>query len=185
MSQYLLEGEGTGLEDPSLDDVSGSCNIEKAFLFGEGRWVDFRSIYPEMDSTLLMKALVIKVSDDCRLGVNVGGTTPPDLPGGGIINTGYRADIENYYYEEFSYEECDLNSANNYVSQSACEKALKCLGKEYANLIPESDLSVLANYMKENGGEDGTIWYDGQNPTVTQQLTEKIDACFANRHNDY
>lgn len=81
LSKYLIEGAGTGLEDPTLDDVSGSCNIEKAFLFGDGRWVDFRSIYPEMDSTLLMSSLVIKVSDDCRLGVNDGGIGgPPAIP---------------------------------------------------------------------------------------------------------
>ena len=82
LSQYLIEGEGTGLPDPTLDDVSGDCNIEKAFLYGNGQWVDFRSTYPEMDSTLLLKALVIKVTNDCRLGVSGSSVGPPGLPGG-------------------------------------------------------------------------------------------------------
>jgi len=104
LSKYLLEGEGTGLSDPTLEDVSGDCNIQRAYLFGNGKWVEFNSIYPEMDSTLLNKAIVLKVSNDCNLGTSGNNAGPPSLPGG------------NDNYVEFG--SININLGNSIVQES-------------------------------------------------------------------
>lgn len=164
----------------SLNDLKGSCNIQKAYYYLEGyKNLDLNM---ELPTDMSSQGLLIKVSSDCSFEKSGSSITPPSMPGN---NLDTREQIEHYYYEEFSYEDCELNNAKDYNSVSDCSATWRCLSQEYAKLIPESDLQNLADYMKEYGGESGSIWYDDKNPSVKQQLTNKFDLCLSGRHKDY
>ena len=80
LSNYMIESSSN--PDLTLDDIKGTCNIEKAYYFFGGQWVKFDM--PEMDSTLLLKGLLIKVSDNCVMGMSTNGNgniiPPPQIP---------------------------------------------------------------------------------------------------------
>jgi len=79
LSNYMVESSSN--PDLTLEDIKGTCNIEKVYYFFDGKWVVFD--YPEMDSTLLLKGLLIKVSNDCVLGMIDEESTvnpPPQIP---------------------------------------------------------------------------------------------------------
>ena len=68
--------------DVTLEELSGNCNIEKAYYFTNGNWVEFNM--PEMDSSLSGRGLVIKVTQNCKMEYTNGGISPPPpLPNGG------------------------------------------------------------------------------------------------------
>ena len=172
----------------SLNELKGTCNIQKAYYyFKEYNQLDLNMKLP---NDMASHGLLIKVSDDCSFSLSNsnGGVAPPQIPDNDdsvTQNTGVRKDIEDYYYNEFSYEECELNGAKEYTSVADCKSAWRCLAGEYAKLIPESDLQDLKNYMEEHGGESGSIYYANKNPSVNSQLTTKYNTCLAGRHNDY
>lgn len=73
-------------EDPdtlSLNDFKGSCNIEEAHLFNPPRqnWEKF-SLDQRFDDDFINLGFIVKVSEDCALGISSTGTSPPGLPGG-------------------------------------------------------------------------------------------------------
>jgi hypothetical protein len=72
--------ESPEFEDLAFEDITGTCDVEKSYIFFDGNWVLFD--YPEMDSTLLGRGIAIKVSGDCNLGRTNGGniSPPPALP---------------------------------------------------------------------------------------------------------
>ena len=176
----------------SWNKVKGNCNYEKIYAWNpeNSEWM---TIAPDLESfdlnDFLGMGMIIKVSENCKLGQSQGGsiTNPPSIPNEGTEsgNTGLRKDIEKYYYDEFSNEECELNGAKDYTSVSDCKAAWSCLAEEYAKLIPESDLQDLKNYMAEHGGESGSIYYNDKNPSVNTQLTTKYSICLAGKHKDY
>ena len=79
----ILDPEG-GHADYTLEDVKGNCDIEKAFIWDGFKWLDlFASpaeggLDGEIDDDLINTGLVIKVTNDCNLGMS--GTIPPQLP---------------------------------------------------------------------------------------------------------
>ena len=81
----IIEQPGD-VDEPTLLDIQGNCDIEKAYLWLNGEWYDFDEIgrdVAELESNLLLKGMVIKVSDDCTLnsaGSSSGGITPPPIP---------------------------------------------------------------------------------------------------------
>jgi hypothetical protein len=133
-----------------------------------------------------MHGLVIKVSNDCNLGL-IGGaiTQPPALPGNNIGNKADRDRVEFYYYQEFAYESCDLNNAKDFNSKQDCEDAWRCLAQEYAKLIPAEDVKAMADEMEERGGETVSIEYNNEHPLIEQQIRSKYDLCLSGRHEDY
>jgi len=172
----------------SLNDLKGTCNIQRAYYYLQGyKELDLNMDFPNDMSS---QGLLIKVSNDCSFsssGSN-GGITPPQIPGNNdvIENTGLRKMIEDYYYDEFSYEECDLNNAQGYTSTSDCYDAWKCLAKEYANLIPEEDLEDLVGEMSEHGGESGSIYYHEENPSVDEEMrNSKFALCLSGVYEGY
>tara|TARA_Y100000034_G_C6786767_1_gene351992 strand:- start:250 stop:894 length:645 start_codon:yes stop_codon:yes gene_type:complete len=76
MTPDMIESQ----ENPDLtfEEITGDCNVEKAYYFFDGNWVLFDM--PEMDSTLLGKGMAIKVTQNCKLGKTGSSTTPPALP---------------------------------------------------------------------------------------------------------
>jgi hypothetical protein len=65
--------------DVTLEELSGDCNIEKAYYFTRGGWIEFDM--PEMDGSLLGRGLAIKVSQNCKMGYTGGSVSqPPQLP---------------------------------------------------------------------------------------------------------
>ena len=80
LSNYMIEGSNN--PDLTLDDIKGTCNIDKAYYFFGGQWIKFDM--PEMDSTLLLKGLLMKVSDNCVMGMTAKGNgniiPPPQIP---------------------------------------------------------------------------------------------------------
>ena len=80
LSNYMIEGPDN--PDLTLNDIKGTCNIDKAYYFFGGQWVKFDM--PEMDSTLLLKGLLMKVSDNCIMGMTTKGNgniiPPPQIP---------------------------------------------------------------------------------------------------------
>jgi hypothetical protein len=165
-----------------ISDIKGSCNIEKVYWWNENKEWDVLEVEEQLHSGFVGEGFVLKVSEDCILGTDGSLISPPEIPGYGDE---LRSQIGEYYYEEFSYEECELNNAAEYISKRDCELAWDCLADEYVVLIPEEDLQELADYMEEHGGESGSIWYNDQNPSVNEQLTTKFDTCLSGRHNDY
>tara|TARA_B100001971_G_C18074522_1_gene474897 strand:- start:140 stop:784 length:645 start_codon:yes stop_codon:yes gene_type:complete len=65
-------------QDLTFEEITGSCNVEKAYYFFGGNWMLFDM--PEMDSTLLGKGMAIKVTENCKLGKTGSSTIPPALP---------------------------------------------------------------------------------------------------------
>jgi len=61
--------------DLLFEEIVGDCAVLQKYLFQDGEWVLFD--YPEMDSTLNGKGLVVKVQDDCRLGIVGNPVTTP------------------------------------------------------------------------------------------------------------
>ena len=80
LSNYMIEGQGN--PDLTLKDIKGTCNIERAYYFFGGQWIRFDM--PEMDSTLFLKGLLIKVPDNCVMGMVANGNgniiPPPQIP---------------------------------------------------------------------------------------------------------
>jgi len=177
-------------------DLSGSCNIEKSYFWdiAKMKWSKFPFIDAEQftweGDNLGGYGLIIKVSSDCILGSSSSNEgSPPGLPSDGeldVKNTELRKMIEDYYYGEFSYEECDLNNAQEYTSVSDCYDAWKCLAKEYAKLIPKEDLEDLVGEMSEHGGESGSIYYHEENPSVNEEMrNSKFAVCLSGVHEGY
>jgi hypothetical protein len=186
---YNFIGITPDMVGKNLLEMEGSCNIEKAYLWipNYQDWTIFplqeRDDFPR---EMLMLGLVIKVSSDCIPGeISRSPVIPPQIPGDNLNQIGDRKRVENYYYEEYAYEDCDLNEAKNYNSKLDCEAAWRCLAEEYSKLIPEGDLGDLAEYMEERGGEGGSIYYSDKNPSVNEQLTTKYDKCLSGRYKDY
>ena len=80
LSNYMIEGPSN--PDLTLKDIKGTCNIEKVYYFFGGQWVKFDM--PELDSTLLLRGLLMKVSDNCVMGMTMKGNgniiPPPQIP---------------------------------------------------------------------------------------------------------
>ena len=80
LSNYMVESSSN--PDLTLNDIKGTCDIERSYYFFGGQWVKFDM--PEMDSTLLLKGLLIKVSDNCVMGMTTNGNgniiPPPQIP---------------------------------------------------------------------------------------------------------
>jgi len=94
-----------------------------------------------------------------------------------------RKQVRDYVYEEYLYEECDLNNAKDYFSATSCENAVECLSERYSKLIPKGDLQDLVNVMAKQGGESGVIYYMGVNPSVKMEST--YPHCLQGRHKEF
>ncbi len=77
LSNYMIESSNH--PDLTLSEIKGTCNIEKAYYFFGGQWMKFDM--PEMDSTLLGKGLLMKVSNNCIMGMEDPIPAPPSIPG--------------------------------------------------------------------------------------------------------
>jgi hypothetical protein len=64
-------------ENPlSIDQIKGDCEIEKIYLYGQDKWNSI-SAFSEPD---IGKGIVIKVAEDCRLGIRNSLPNVPQLP---------------------------------------------------------------------------------------------------------
>ena len=178
----------------NLGDLKGSCSIEKSYAWWPKRQTWDLVVLDDapFNKNVLFQGVLIKVSNNCKLGTSnpVSTINPPSLPGlnnNSYVsnNVGLRKNIEDYYYNEFSYEECELNKAKNYTSATDCKTAWRCLASEYAKLVLESDLLDLKNYMASHGGESGSIYYSNKNLTIKDQLATKYKTCLSGKHNNY
>jgi len=68
----------------SINQIKGTCSIQKAYAFEEGRWVDLAN---NMDDTRMLgensaqfKGIVLKVSSNCKLGASESVPQVPNLP---------------------------------------------------------------------------------------------------------
>lgn len=163
-----------------FEDIKGNCNVEKVYAYDINQFVDFSD---ELLNNGEGIGLIVKVTNDCTLGES-SGISPPPLPGNGN-NTGLRKTIEDYYYEELAYEECDLNNADDYNSQTDCDAASRCVAQKYASLVPESDLQEVADLMEEQGGESGALAYEETNTAIRNQFNNAIPPCLIGRHINY
>lgn len=182
----------------SFDEINGDCDINKVFfwMYSEQEWNEFSSfktsnLDEEDFADLIGNAFAVNVASDCTLATpkSTGGS-PPALPGQATatidVPASLRQEIKMHYYEEYFQEECELNDAQNYLSIESCNSAMKCLGEEFSELIPKTDLQELVNYMRDNGGEDGVIWYfDEVNPSLYGLWEEVASSCLDGRHKDY
>ena len=174
-----------------FDEIKGNCDLLRVCDYQRQNWecigsdqVGVQSL-ADTDSDIGL-GLVIKVSENCKFGISGGSLTPPSIPELPLgDNTGLRKDIENYYYQEYSHEECTLNKAEDYTSKSDCEAAWRCISKDYAKLISESDLRDLAAYMKANGGEMGDGYYRERNPSISSQINSVFRKCLSGKHESY
>ncbi len=173
----------------SFEDITRDCDIEKVYHFEQivQEWssnlVNDNFMNEHLTSDSIGLGLIVKVTNDCTLGES-SGISPPPLPGNGN-NTGLRKTIEDYYYEELAYEECDLNNADDYNSQTDCDAASRCVAQKYASLVPESDLQEVADLMEEQGGESGALAYEETNTAIRNQFNNAIPPCLIGRHINY
>ena len=77
MTPDLLEGGKYG--EPTLQDISGNCNIEKVYYFVNGNWKEFD--FAGMERSLIGRGLAMKVTSNCVLEYAGSATAPPTLPG--------------------------------------------------------------------------------------------------------
>ena len=189
MYSGVLDGAGYDYEYFIWDAIKGSCTFENIYYWNPGRrrWVsvdpDFN--FGEEYDDFVGMSMVVKVSRDCALDEPMKDTMqPPQIPSGPGSNQ-LRIDIGDYYYDEFSYEDCVLNNYQGFNSKQSCEAAWRCLANEFKDLVSEKDLEDLAQYMKERGGEMGYMQYAERNPRVKAQLVSTYDTCLAGRHKDY
>jgi hypothetical protein len=103
----------------SIDEMKGSCNIERAFIWDwqDQAWVDMYVEGPDIFAEFFGAGFVMKVSDDCAFGSSGSGVSPPGLPGGNGITGDYDVDCRDsdggldYFtngtatYGEFDYED--------------------------------------------------------------------------------
>ncbi|MEK7504880.1 MAG: hypothetical protein AAB589_01150 [Patescibacteria group bacterium] len=55
--------------DLTLNDISGTCRVDKAYVFDDGKWVNLiLEAKSEMESTLIWDGVALKVQDNCHLG---------------------------------------------------------------------------------------------------------------------
>jgi len=87
MTPDMIEGQSN--PDLTFDEIKRSCNVERAYhwnnlIYSGHNKPSWETIYDEseMDSTLLGKGILIKVSNDCKLGTSESLTSPPGLPTG-------------------------------------------------------------------------------------------------------
>jgi hypothetical protein len=168
----------------SIEEFRGSCNLLKICDFQRQNWdcSDYTKLSPDIlrsgkiadsDSNIGI-GVIIKVSEDCVLGSII--STPPQIPDNSIDRL--REDIQNYYYEEFSIEDCENNNYTHFYSKQDCLEAWRCMSEEFAKLIPDSDLKDLADYMKEHGGESGYINYiSNGHSSIENQLIINSEKC--------
>jgi len=186
-----------------LSQFKGTCSINQIAIYNSNDWIildanallqgDYNDLPSNWEDLILSDSdsdvgygILFKVSSDCKLATSGSSVNPPQLPGNsGAINTGLRKNIEDYYYQEYSYEECTLNNAKEYTSKSDCESAWRCIAIDYANLIPEGDLQDLADYMKAHGGEMGDGYYREKTPSITSQMSPIYTKCLTGKHQDY
>jgi len=67
-------------ENPlSMDDITGTCNIEKVYLWDpfDQQWIQVKG---KFDDDMVGYGVIVKVTEDCTLGYSGGTTTPPTLP---------------------------------------------------------------------------------------------------------
>ena len=164
----------------TFDSIKGDCKLEKAYYFKSNSWHK-GGFSDYFDRESLGSGVIVKVSNDCRLGSSQSGTivAPPELPRSTAENSGLRKDVENYYFEEIAYETCELNPFENsgFASETECKDSILCIAVKFASIVPENDLASLAQDMKENGGESGYINYRDNNPAIEGQMTQYISAC--------
>jgi hypothetical protein len=135
----------------SLNEVKGSCEIEKVYFWNSvnQKWFEF-SLSELIDEGYIGLGLVIKVTSDCTLGTPTEGTNPPGLPSESDEES-LRKNIEDYYYYESNLESCEFNNFAGFSSMENCQNAIRCISIELSKLINSADLSQLAEDM--NGGE--------------------------------
>ena len=80
----------------SMEVVKGTCDIEKIYAWETSgpdarSWVELNLLYEYFES-FDGYGIVIKVSDNCKLGRSGSGVSPPGLPGGNGITGDYDVD---------------------------------------------------------------------------------------------
>lgn len=68
--------ESPAYPEMTLEDISGNCNVQKAYAFIQGQWVTITP-FP-MEDTLVNSGILVKVSNNCQLGMAA--QTPPAPP---------------------------------------------------------------------------------------------------------
>lgn len=179
LTQDIVEEYGQP-DEPTLLDIQGNCDIEKAYLWLGGEWFDFDEIgrdVAELESNLLYKGMVVKVSDDCTLNAAYSEeVTPPPVPG---ENTGLRKDIENALYDEYLFEACEEGRyTERYDAYSECSAAQRCAGKAFADIVPEADLEEIWDLMEQGiKAEHGSVVYLDDHPDLWDELNDRLDLC--------
>lgn len=158
-----------------INEFRGNCEVERIYAFEPTRQQWINLIDEEMQRETLGLGIVVKVKNECRFG-EVGDivTPPPAIP-----NSGLRQDIENYYYEEVSYEVCELNPYANagYASEAECKETVRCAGQIFAALVKEADLESLAQEMEERGGESPAAEYLRENLDIHEIYEIRVRNC--------
>lgn len=78
----VLNYEGLNILDLSPKDIQGSCNIDRGYLFDtvNNKWNILNSESGNFKIQMLGKGWVVKVSEDCNLGLESNFGVPPQIP---------------------------------------------------------------------------------------------------------
>lgn len=104
------------MQDKSLDELKGDCNIEKAYLWkfddrsDDKGWVKMPMNGKFVGNEMLMMGFIAKVSKNCKFSGSENNLIPPIIPDiGSQSNTNLQKDISDYKYIGTSKlnEDCD------------------------------------------------------------------------------
>lgn len=97
----------------------------------------------------------------------------------------YRDIIVEEVFNEFYYEECELNFENDkFETVDSCGAAMKCMANKFSELIPEEDLESLSLDMRSSGGESAMIKYNSINLDVENRFYENVESCITENSKD-
>ncbi len=118
--------------DKSVNEVSGNCDIQRAYFWSSAgqRWFEF-SMSEKITEEYIAQGLVIKVSNDCRLGTPTGSggiTPPPEVPidcseddGGKVVGVKGTTVGMNWQGEQVSKTDvCEEDLYENYLREYYC-----------------------------------------------------------------
>ncbi len=134
----------------NLNDIKGNCNIQKSHAWWAERqeWdlIDLNDApFPE-DS--VGYGIILKVSNDCKLGTSSGSSTnPPGLPGD-VTNANFPPVISGYSGENLEFNNNELCDYIDSTGEEICQTALNSLF--YSN-IQESNEII---FFKITKGDD-------------------------------
>jgi|TARA_B100001971_G_scaffold189158_1_gene191014 hypothetical protein len=99
------------------------------------------------------------------------------------VTDGDRRSIANHDFDY--YDDSCNNWEGGYYTYQDCLDLFECMAYEYAQNLPEQDVSDLLDVMTNEGNEKGLVYYSQKNPSYGRSINFESNECARGRYKDY